>query len=247
MSLSNFKVFSKIVLWWIDAPFFKEKLRFSNTGEGIAVLKTAIAIALEADFQSRLAKVSFSELEDITGLSRPMVSKAIKVLVRENLIAMHSSSRGVANIYKVLDYSPDVKPPQNAFDEVMLERKVKGWTKLPYQALSKNLRFLPNKGVIGLGALKNYLIMLKFRDNTVDYSRISHEKFIEKCGIQANKIKSSNDLLINHELIALAKYIQDGYLKTSANMYYIKGIYPGKKGTEQQNFLEVANPNIELI
>ncbi|MDI9733625.1 hypothetical protein QM259_15270 [Acinetobacter baumannii] len=245
MSLSNFKVFSKIVLWWVDAPFFKEKLRFSKTGEGIAVLKTMIAITLEADFQDRLAKISFSELENLTGLSRPMVNRAIKILTDEKLIAVHSSARGKSNIYQILDF-PNTNLPEIKTDEIVLRARTKGWSKLPYQPVSKNLRFLPNKGAIALGALKNYLVMLKYRDNNADYSRISHDKFIAKCGIQANKIKSSNDLLINHNFIGLAKYIQNGYLKTSANMYYIKGIYPGKKGIEQQNFPEIRDPNIEL-
>lgn len=246
MSLSNFKIFSKIVLWWVDAPFFKERLSFSKTGKGISVLKTMIALSLEADFQSRQVKISFSELEDLTGLSRPMVNDAIKILVEEKLVIIQSSSRGRSNVYQILDFPPNVKQPETKTDEILLRTKTKGWSKLPYQPVSKNLRFLPNKGALALGALKNYLVMLKFRDNNHDYSNISHNKFIEKCGIQANKIKSSNDLLINHSFIGLAKYIQNGYLKTSSNIYYIKGIYPGKKGNEQQNFLEITDPNIQL-
>lgn len=243
MNLSNFKIFSKIVLWWVDAPFFKEQLRFSKTGESIAVLKTMIAITLESDFQDRLAQISFSELETLTGLSRPMINRAIKILTEEKLIAIYSSARGRCNVYKILDI-PNMNPPKVGSEEKVL--KTKGWTKLPYQPIVKNLRFLPNKGALALGALKNYLVMLKYRDNDLDYSRISHDTFIQKSGIQANKIKSSNDLLISHGFISLAKYIQAGYLKTSANMYYIKGIYPGRKGIEQQDFLEIKDPNVSI-
>lgn len=235
MDLNNAKIFSKINLWWVDAPFYKETLKNTDAGQSIAVLKTAIVLAMESDFNTRISKVSFTDLEEITGLSRPMVSKAIKILHQHKIIKIESSSRGRINCYRMID-----KPEEFEADSTVLkiEKKASGWTKLPYKSLFMNLRTLPNKGRFSLGALKNYLVILKYRPNNLDFSQITHEKFIEKCGIQANMVKGSNDLLINNDLIALAKKIERGSMVTSPNMYFVKGLGVGRRGQEQKDILD---------
>lgn len=241
MTFTSFKVFAKLNLWWTDEPFFKKVLNNRETGKGIAVLKTAIAIAMQSDFHSRESKISYSELENITGLSRPMVSKAIKILIEENIIELilidgKIKKRGQANIYRLLDKAPQGEEDGDVF--TLSKKKANGWTKIPYRPLLENLKNLPNKGVAGLGALKNYLIILKYRSNHLDFTQVTHEKFIEKCGIQSNKVKSSNDILFNHNLISIAKKIQDDHVVASPNMYFIKGLGAGRQGLEQKEIFE---------
>ncbi|OTK98291.1 winged helix-turn-helix domain-containing protein [Acinetobacter baumannii] len=245
MKFTSFKVFAKLNLWWVDAPFFKKVLNNRETGKGIAVLKTAIAIATQSDFHSRESKISYSELENITGLSRPMVSKAIKVLVEESIIELilidgKEKKRGQANIYRLLDQAPKNLLNDDNDEFPFSKKKVNGWTKIPYKPLLENLKNLPNKGVAGLGALKNYLIILKYRSNHLDFTQVTHDKFIEKCGIQANTVKRSNDILFNHNLISIAKKIQDGHVVASPNMYFIKGLGVGRQGLEQKEIFEDA-------
>lgn len=245
MKFTSFKVFAKLNLWWTEAPFFKKVLNNRETGKGIAVLKTAIAIAIQSDFHSRESKISYSELENITGLSRPMVSKAIKVLVEESIIELilidgKEKKRGQANIYRLLDQAPKNLLNDDNDEFPFSKKKVKGWTKIPYKPLLENLKNLPNKGVAGLGALKNYLIILKYRSNHLDFTQVTHDKFIEKCGIQANTVKRSNDILFNHNLISIAKKIQDGHVVASPNMYFIKGLGVGRQGLEQKEIFEDA-------
>ena len=245
MTFISFKVFAKLNLWWTDVPFFKKVLNNRETGKGIAVLKTAIAIAIQSDFHSRESKVSYTELENITGLSRPMVSKAIKILIEENIIELilidgKEKKRGQSNIYRLLDKEPaDLLQADNE-EFPFSKKKANGWTKIPYKPLLDNLKNLPNKGVAGLGALKNYLILLKYRSNHLDFTQVTHEKFIEKCGIQSNTVKRSNDILFNHNLISIAKKIQDGHVVASPNMYFIKGLGVGKQGLEQKEIFEDA-------
>jgi len=245
VTFTSFKLFAKLNLWWTDVPFFKKVLNNRETGKGIAVLKTAIAIAMQSDFHSRESKISYSELENITGLSRPMVSKAIKILIEENIIELmlidgKEKKRGQANVYRLLDKAPEDGEEEDDEEDVFTfsKKKAKGWTKIPYKPLLDNLKNLPNKGVAGLGALKNYLILLKYRSNHLDFTQVTHEKFIEKCGIQSNTVKRSNDILFNHNLISIAKKIQDDHVVASPNMYFIKGLGVGRQGLEQKQIFE---------
>ena len=243
MTFTSYKVFSKLNLWWVDAAFFKKVLNNKETGKGIAVLKTVIAIAMESDFHSRESKISYTDLEGITGLSRPMVSKAIKILIEENIIELvlidgKEKKKGQGNIYRLLDKAPEDLLPEANNVLAIDKKKSNGWTKLPYKPLFENLRCLPNKGEAGLGALKNYLIILKYRSNHLDFTKVTHEKFIEKCGIQPKAVKKSNDILFNNNLIGIAKKLQDGYVVASPNMYFVKGLGVGKKGLEQKHILE---------
>lgn len=254
MTLTSFKLFAKLNMWWVDAPFFKKVINNQETGKGIAVLKTAIAIAMQSDFHSRESKISYSELENITGLSRPMVSKAIQILIQENIIELmlidgKEKKKGQANVYRLLDKSPEDSLVDEPLEDSLVDdnddfsfskKKRKGWTKLPYKPLLENLKNLPNKGVGGLGALKNYLIILKYRSNHLDFTQISHNKFIEKCGVQANTVKRSNDILFNNNLISIAKKIEDGHVVASPNMYFIKGLGVGRQGLEQKLIFEDA-------
>lgn len=212
----SFKVFSKINLWWIETDIFTQQFKNSNSGTSIASLKVIIAIALEADHQSRLAKISLSEIQDITGLSRPMVTRAIQILLENKLINAIERRRGKSSTYQLNDVPP-------------LHFKIaasKGWARLPYKPLIANLSQIPNRGLSALAALKNYLIMLKYRQNDLTTVGIKHKTFVEKGALQPKQVKKGNDILFNHELISITRVTN---LNTNAvehvkNLYEIKGL-----------------------
>lgn len=214
------KVFSRIFLWWKDSPDFKKGLSYKNSGESIAVLKTILVIAIFSDYESRKSIVSFSELEEVTGLSRPMVTKSISWLEEKGWITV-ARKKGACNSYSLVDFN-------NEYEQ-------KGWTKIPYQQVYDCLRDLPNKGKKALTAIKNYILILFQRDKNVDFSRLSHKKLVEFGNSLESLIKGGNDLLLTANLIGYARYVnRDGNLITSHNLYHIKGLYFGKRGQNQQ-------------
>ena len=148
---TNKKIFSKISLWWMDTDIFRKELSYSATGKSIAILKTIIAIALVSDFDTRESEVSYSDLEEITGLSRPMVNISLKWLIEKKWLKLNSNSRGRTNVYELIELDDDLS-----------------WTKLPYQPLIKNLKIISNRGPKSLTALKNYLMILRYRPNKED-------------------------------------------------------------------------------
>lgn len=219
---TNKKIFSKISLWWMDTDIFRKELSYSATGKSIAILKTIIAIALVSDFDTRESEVSYSDLEEITGLSRPMVNISLKWLIEKKWLKLNSNSRGRTNVYELIELDDDLS-----------------WTKLPYQPLIKNLKIISNRGPKSLTALKNYLMILRYRPNKEDVMRINHTTLIEKGNLRPNLVKSGNDLLLNADLIGLGRCMtRTGQFNTSPNLYYVKGLYFGKKGVEQQSHVE---------
>lgn len=218
----NKKIFSKISLWWMDTDIFRKELSYSATGKSIAILKTIIALALVSDFDTREAKISYSDLEDITGLSRPMVNNALKWLIEKEWLKLNDNSHGRTNVYELIEIDGDL-----------------GWTKLPYQPLIKNLKIISNRGPKSLTALKNYLMILRYRPNKEDVMQINHTTLIEKGNLRPNLVKSGNDLLLNADLIGLGRCVtRSGQFNTSPNMYHVKGLYFGRKGVEQQSHVE---------
>ncbi len=197
-------------LWWLEEEECFKNLRQRNTGLNIAIFKTYIAIALQSNFSSRMSKLSYSNIEDLTGLSRPMISRAIKELDNKNIINKKNVGKGRINKYELID-----------FDE--------GWAKLPYWTLKKELKNLSNRSISTLYALKNLLVILKYRDNNKGYTQIKHETLVEKTGTPTNKIKSANDILINHGIISLCRISNnEGKIYTRPNTYGIKGLTDSK-------------------
>ncbi|MEK5782084.1 hypothetical protein VXE43_19325 [Acinetobacter baumannii] len=96
------KVFARIFLWWRESEDFKKELNYRNSGKSIAVLKTVITIALFSDFHTRISRISFSELEEITGLSRPMIAFAIEWLEGKKWIEV-TKNKGFSNTYLLID------------------------------------------------------------------------------------------------------------------------------------------------
>lgn len=239
---ANNKVFARIFLWWRESDEFKKDLNYRNSGKSIAVLKTVLTIALFSDFHTRVSKISFSEMEEITGLSRPMIAFAIAWLEEKKWIEVNKQ-KGLANTYLLIDYKNKNK----------INRKDGAWTKLPYLQLYLFLRNLPNKGNKGLTALKNYILILFQRDSSVDFSRLAHDKLASYGNSLPELIKAGNDLLLSANLIGYARYVSsEGHLITSYNLYHIKGLYFGKRGQTQQyadhvDFFNAPNKNAKRV
>ncbi|WP_311061436.1 hypothetical protein [Pseudomonas aeruginosa] len=59
-----------------------------QAGTSIAALKCLLAVSLQADFHTRTAAVSYNDFELLTGLSRPMISKGLRMLADMQILTI---------------------------------------------------------------------------------------------------------------------------------------------------------------
>lgn len=201
--------FSKCPTWWIRNGILKSGFKGGNkTGESIAGLKCIIAISHSANFYSMEAELSYSALEKLTGLSRPMVSKGIDLIQRLGLIEIE---KGYRNKYKLIS--------ENGYDVY--------WAKLPLNYLRKELPKIYNRGRVTLFALKFYFQLLSDRPNGSVVMHMTYDTINIKVGTQPRDIKPAIDLLFNHNLISVAKAEAEdmrGKKEYKKNEYTIRGL-----------------------
>ncbi|MDG6778313.1 helix-turn-helix domain-containing protein [Thiomicrorhabdus sp. zzn3] len=161
-----------------------------------------------------ICSLSYSELSEISGLSRAKVSGGIKILIEMKRVKKILVGR--KNRYQLLDYASE-----------------KGWAKLPVKKLYSETgsrlyafhRFhlrVKNE----LNALKMYLLIAAFRSNSENCCRMSYERITEYTGINRNEIRSAISLLINLGLIQVdteASKVNDG---RSVNLYRLCYLEP---------------------
>lgn len=176
-----------------------------QSGESLAALKCLIAMSRHSDFYSRLAVISLTDLQSLTGLSRPMVIKGIRFLESRSFVKR--SLEGFTTTYFV-----DVK--------VLLSDNK--WAKLPFDMVGKALPFLPNRGSGGLAALKIYLYLASIRPNNDQVIYAKYETIRQGTNIQQKHVRIGLDLLIEHNLLRVSRVNGDGELRR--NEYQITGI-----------------------
>src|SRR5690606_12909950 len=130
--------------WWIRKGLLRNASRGgSETGTSIAALKCLAAVSGVINFYSCRGRLSFTEFETVTGLSRPMIQRGLKALEENGLLKV---DRGYANEY-----------------ELLVDKEDWYWAKLPVDRLLKELSGIPNRGKVPLAALKIYLILVSVR------------------------------------------------------------------------------------
>lgn len=177
--------FSKLPTWWVRDPGLTTFIGGAQAGESIAALKVLIAISTLMDFYTCRARNSFSDLEKLTGLSRPMVQRGIERL----------EAGCIARV--------DREGHINEYELISSAGKDSGWAKIPYERIRKHLAELPNRGVVPLAALKSYVLLASLRPNDSPSLALSHEKMREMTGVQKRHIRPGLDVLFSHTLIRL--------------------------------------------
>ncbi len=196
--------FGSFPTWWIrdQGPTLKAFRGGANSGSSIAALKILVALAVLCDFSSRKAKSSISDLEVLTGLSRPMVLKGIVVL--EDLAIITTDRSGHINEYKLL---------KSSIEDT--------WAKVPSDLIRQKLKEILNRGVVPLTALKIYLVLVSIRPNQSTKVSLSHEKLRDFTGIQKHHVRSGLDILFSHGFIHIEKVMSE---KNPHNVYHLRGI-----------------------
>lgn len=199
---SQGKRFGRCPTWWVREGLLKEFKGGTSTGESIAGLKCLAAITLHIDFHDLTTQLSYSDLERLTGLSRPMVARGISLLEKLEILEIQ---KGYRHTYKLLN-----KPGDNR------------WGKLPHAYLKAELPNIPNRGRNTLFALRLYFQLIADRPKDSPRLSMTHDTINAKVGTQPRDIKPSIDILFNHVLIGVNR--EPDSAEYSANIYYIRGL-----------------------
>ena len=193
----------KLPTWWFREPGLVIFLGGAQAGTSIAALKCVMAISTIIDFHTRTVSVSLTDLEHVTGLSRPMVVKGIKFLEDHRIIK-------VDRLKHVHAYELTTKPEDDK------------WAKLPYDMVRKHLPEMLNRGVVPLTALKIYLTLAALRPNDSPKVAIGYTKLCEYTGTQRKNIRSALDILYSRSLVRLNPVKDDS--RVTHNEYTIIGL-----------------------
>ncbi|MFT7404893.1 hypothetical protein [Zhongshania sp.] len=201
---------SALRTWWVrdNELGLKAFTGGHQAGTSLASLKVLMALSLLADFHLRTARNSVSDLEKITGLSRPMVLAGITDLESKGIISVGRSS--YVNEYLLKESASDVK-----------------WAKLPYERLRKRLPDISNRGAVVLAALKIYILLASYRPNASVSLSFSHQKIRDLTGIQTKHVRPALDVLLNHTLIRLTvddSNVSSENYKGKHNVYTLLGL-----------------------
>jgi len=175
--------------------------RGNDRSDNIAALMVYIAIVHHVNEVSipqfsepGCTKLPYSELQEITGLSRKKISGGLKILKALSIITADTS--GKTTVYKLVN---------NNFDQY--------WAKLPFQYLysGRHISFFNSCNLrkrVELDALKIYLLLVAFRDNNINHAAIAYPKMAIYTGIDRNRIRHALSLLVAHELISVDQIVQ---------------------------------------
>lgn len=195
-----------------------------SVGVKIGALMTYIAIAMTAveeesfaigSSRIHLRSVStYDELQRLTGLSRPLLSKSLLILEQLLLVSREASGRGTC--YTITGF-----------------KREGGWCKIPVQALIEKTGSGPRiqafthftkRGLVELYALKLFLYLLATRNNERSLSNVSFESISNRTGIPRKAIRKTGSFLLNVGLLSeIQKRRSDDSVENNANCYYVTG------------------------
>lgn len=194
--------------WWVrDGLLRRLDAASATTGAHIAALKVYLAVAIVSDYVTRSAEISVTQLQVVTGLSRPMVTAGTAVLEKIEVLAVNRS--GYRNTYSLLQASDQVH-----------------WMKIPVSAIRLRLKDLPNATASGLAAMKLLLVLLTTRQRRSHEAPISHRKLQKHTGVRPTMISKGISHLIAHGLVRHAN--KPAYTDAAGhpvNTYYLLGIF----------------------
>lgn len=209
---------AKLPTVWIRYGNKLRNFSVKDIGASIAGLKIYLAIVLKANYEpnddfdkSGCAAISFSEFEDLTGMSRALVAQGVKKLKEQDLIVIEKTGR--PNIYRLED-----------FDDK------RGWSKLPKRYLfgSKKLGKIQKitefsmRHRAHLNALRIYLLLLA--NGNGKWALLSYDKITEYTGMSRELIHPAISVLIDMQLINVSS-IETSLEKTkSPNKYIFRGL-----------------------
>ncbi|WP_318448834.1 hypothetical protein [Photobacterium leiognathi] len=194
------KRFGSLPNWWFRNEVLFSELRAHQTGEGIASMKCLLALSVLIDFYTKDVSVSITEIETITGLSRPMVIKGMVKLEYLGVISVDKNN--YRNNYKLIVTKDDSR-----------------WAKVPSDMIRKQLKTISNRGTAPFVALKIYITLLSLRYKNEINVKISHEVIRNYTKVQPNQIRAGLDVLFSCSMIHLLPKEEN-----TSNVYKLIGV-----------------------
>ena len=202
----NFGTFSNVDFHGTD--LLKKFSRSFDTGEAIAALKCFLYLSSHVDFKSRNSEIKYDDFMRGTGLSRPMISRGLKLLMHSECSLLRKGS----------------KRSQYVLNELTDEFSNLRFSKVPIDTLITYLKSVPNKGKKSKNALVLYIYFLTIRTNSQPIARVSYETIENKIGLNRNDIKPSLCILYESNLLTC---LSPQKIKET-NRYHISGLELGK-------------------
>jgi hypothetical protein len=188
-------------------------LKWKSGGEGadnVAALMALTAIAHGADQEIGIARATYDQLCDATGLSRAKLSNGLQLLERLEI----------------------VKPgPDRSTHQLVGFDPQKGWAKFPAKGMYSGgsiaaFTDFRLRRVAELDAMKLFFLFIAHRDRHTNFANIGYEKIEESTDIRRLRIKTAPSLLATLSLI----YVEHVPSKTNpqgiSNAYRIVGVEP---------------------
>lgn len=182
----------------------------------ISALLIYLLIIHSADSDEGIAKLTYSDIEHVLGISRRSISDGLALLVNHGFIYRKSS----ATRHGVFEVA--------GFQE--MDEKGKGWTKVPNRVLydasgrMKAFRNFSLRSKVSLNALKIYFVLLVFRQNATNLTALTYERIGDYAGLHRNEIKAANSLLIENGLIRVDRAEEVANPFARANHYRFPGL-----------------------
>lgn len=228
-------IWAKMPSRWIQDGGLKN-FHANLAGKNAAALKIYMAVAMFANFKptpqistAGFAKLSYSDFEDVCGISRQSVCDGIALLNESAILSINKI--GNSHGYTIVDY-----------DE-------KGWAKIPSGYLLQKANFssqtrfagMSIRGALHLEAIKLYLALLTFRHNEGQQAHLSYNKIEKYTGIPRGRIRRSIDVLVNHEWISVASHTYEAAVRKPSNVYILRGDFWGKS---RRPYARASTPEI---
>lgn len=189
----------------------------------IAALMLYIAMNLMVpDKKGAYVKLTYTELSDITSLSRAKVAEGLRLLEQTGLVKIEKKGR--SNIYHIFN-----RDNQSGWGQLPLslydDDQVKPFSQFKLRARAE------------LDGLKLYLLIIAFRSNQINCTRISYEKINEYTGISERHIPAALSLLITLDMIRVDKKLIDGNTEKRMNVYWLVGLSSRHGGNTREEAL----------
>jgi hypothetical protein len=206
---------------WITRANGLRAFQPNEAGASVSALKILLAIVSEIRQEGPddgpRAYVTYTQLQEITGLSRGMIRPGLEKL--RGLVKLEHGD-GRENAYSIIGY-----PPPGAG----------GWAMVPTARLRKLgvLKKLSTRSTLDLAALKLYLVLTAFRDARSGEASISYEKIGDYTGLDRNDVSRAMSRLIDLDLVRIhsGRESSDGE-RFGYNRYVILGLGgPGHKAS----------------
>ena len=220
------KEWGQAPIWWIREGLIRE-LKWSNDALGrgaakISALKIYLTIIALGDIKKHeiiaaggevsiaeqyVARLTYSRLTEVAGLSRKLISEGLDVLKELGLV--HVEVIGRSQSYSLIGF------------------KSTEWSKVPVRAIwdkdkgiIKPLNLFTMRNKIELYALKMYFYLLSVRDNRQPSSMVSFETISKQTGIPERDIPRTYTCLSG---VGLLSYVDKNRQDQLANSYNFTG------------------------